>query len=153
MHVIFSAQKAKVEDVIKHLLMCDEQFVNEIKKRVFIDEYAKKIVNNALTFEAWHDNELIALLAIYCNSTDQLSAHITNVSVLPEWSNKGIASRLMDSCITSVINTEYKGIELEVNKYNKKAMDFYAKFDFIKLAGNESMVRMKKIIKGIDSEK
>jgi hypothetical protein len=85
MTVIYRTQTANIQNVSKHLKRCDSTFIPTLSSRLDIDDYAKKIIENAQTFEAWTNDELIGLVATYCNSSDRVTAFITSVSVLPKW--------------------------------------------------------------------
>jgi ribosomal protein S18 acetylase RimI-like enzyme len=88
-------------------------------------------VNNATRFEAWADNELVGLVAVYCNDRRRCTAYVTNVSVLREWSRKGVATYLMTRCIEHVRKMKFKRIELEVGDANQNAVSLYKKCGFL----------------------
>ncbi|HEV2613560.1 MAG TPA: GNAT family N-acetyltransferase [Gammaproteobacteria bacterium] len=123
--------KASVSQITTHLKLCDSTFVPPLSERITIDEYAHKIVNHAVRFEAWSDNELIGLLAAYCNDTVNRMAFITNVSVVPSWHGKGIASQLMVNLIEYVHTLGFDRIALDVDEKNRAAIKLYEKHGFI----------------------
>lgn len=127
----YSIGKADKVTIVSHLLACDNSFMPPLSQRVNIDDYAIKIENKAQLFEAWANNELVGLIAAYCNDKDKNTAFISNVSVLPEWRNRGIAQRLMEKCIINMQELGFTQIELEVNKSNKAAIFLYEKNGFI----------------------
>ena len=45
---------------------------------------------------------LVGLVAAYCNASDRRLAFVTSVSVLPDWSGQGLASRLIKDCICHI---------------------------------------------------
>lgn len=57
-------------------------------------------------------------------------AHITNISVHPEYQNKKIAHRLLLDLIEECYFEKIKFITLEVRASNKKALHLYEKFGF-----------------------
>lgn len=57
-------------------------------------------------------------------------AHITNLSVHPDWQNKKLAHRLLLTSIEECYREKIKYITLEVRVSNKKATSLYEKFGF-----------------------
>jgi len=130
MPVSYCLGQAKIDDVIIHLQSCDDQFIPSLSTRLDINKYATKILENANTFEAWVDEELVGLIATYCNSPDRIVAYITSVSVLQKFHNKGIASQLLLNCIDTILGIGFKSMQLEVDISNERAIRFYTKHGF-----------------------
>ena len=57
-------------------------------------------------------------------------AHVTNLSVHPDWQNKKLAHRLLLASIDECYREKIKYITLEVRVSNKKAIGLYDKFGF-----------------------
>ena len=127
----YCLNKASTLQIITHLKICDTTFVPMLSERISISDYADKIINNAVRFEAWVDNELVGLLAAYCNDTVKHTAFITNVSVLPAWHGKGIASQLMINVIEYVYKLGFDRIALDVDEQNRAAIKLYEKHGFL----------------------
>lgn len=84
-----------------------------------------------MQFEAWADDLLIGLVAVYCNDKKSRSAFITSVSVLQSWQGKGVAFHLLESCIKYVTQQNFISVELEVETTNTEAIKLYTKMGFI----------------------
>lgn len=123
-------------DIKNHLDKSNESFIPPLSERVNIEEYSKKIKQKALTFEAWVDHKLIALIALYKNENDNIG-YITSVSVLPFFKGKRITSRLLDYVIKSTTDDGFNKIQLEVNKSNIPAISLYKKYHFAEYSSNE----------------
>ena len=123
--------KATFTQIEDHLLNCEANFLPPLSDRVEINDYAQKIMNKATRFEAWSDDTLIGLLAVYCDNQDKRIAYITNVSVLLAWTNMGIAARLVNQCIEFVTNSGMRQICLEVNKESSHAIKLYESSGFV----------------------
>jgi ribosomal protein S18 acetylase RimI-like enzyme len=136
MHVVYKINSASIEDVSLHLRRCDGEFVPCLSSRVDIDEYAVKIFERSKMYEAWSEGELLGLVAVYCNSTERLSAFVSNVSVIPGWHRKGIANNLINQSMLEVNNLGFKSIQLEVRVENEIAISFYSKKGFTFLRRN-----------------
>jgi ribosomal protein S18 acetylase RimI-like enzyme len=127
-------------DIQLHLNTCNNSFVPPLNSRINITDYSKKIFNNAVTFEAWKDKELIGLIAAYFNIENK-SGFITNVSVLKELMGVGIASKLLQMCLEYATKKNYNEIKLEVFKDNIPAINFYKKYNFTQIdKKNDSLI-------------
>lgn len=135
--------KASEVQIAEHLLACDANFVPLLSGRVKIKDYAQKIERAATRFEAWADGVLIGLVAVYYNDCEQrLTAYITSVSVLKDWSGNSIATQLMDQSIRYAKIKRIKQISLEVGVENKSAIELYTKMGFIEDSSNGTFVTM-----------
>jgi len=128
--ISYKYNKSSIFNIKNHLEQCSDLFIPPLKTYVNIDEYSRKIFKNSITFEAWDNENLIGLIAVYSNSNLK-KAFITNVSVLIEYSNNGIASKLLNDCVSYFNSSNFDYIELEVSKKNKKAIKFYKKNKFL----------------------
>ncbi|MBC7694106.1 MAG: GNAT family N-acetyltransferase [Burkholderiales bacterium] len=129
-----------------HLNYCNNSFIPPLNTRVDLKEYSKKIYNNAVTFEAWHDQRLIGLIATYFNKEDNFG-FITSVSLAKEYSGVGIASKLLEMCVEYAAKHHYDELKLEVNNDNIPAVNFYKKYNFTQIDINKDSLMMKYILK------
>jgi len=129
--ITYKSKTASAEAILSHLCECDNTFVPPLSNRVDIRSYAKKIRDNAITFEAWNKQKLAGLLAVYFNDSEKRTGYITNVSVLPEFARNGIGSELLIRCLDHASKENYHEICLEVNKANIRAIGLYQKHNFI----------------------
>jgi len=142
----YKINEAIVQNIYDHLINCDKYFIPYLSNKVDINEYSIKIKKNGITFEAWYQNKLIGLIAVYFNDKEYLTAFITNVSIEIKYAGKGIASKLMELCIDYAVKNNYKSILLEVAKNNDKAIKLYEKYDFKNLGVKQDLIIMKKNI-------
>lgn len=140
--VIYKNKYANADIIYAHLHRCRHDFIPSLDTTVNIAAYAKKIVKNAVTFEAWLNNDLVGLIAVYLNDENNHSAYITNVSVEKEYAGKGIASQLLTNCINFAREERYKEIALEVNLNNQQAIKLYEKFLFKEKAIKDNLKTM-----------
>lgn len=131
-HIIYLIKTAKQNDILLHLKLCNVEFIPKLNTRVNLEEYSIKIHQNAITFEAWNQNQLIGLIATYFNQ-EPLFGFITNVSVTKNHMGTGIASKLLEMCINYALNNKYQTIKLEVTKENIPAINFYKKYNFTEI--------------------
>lgn len=130
MQVYYQINKATEKDIKTHLEAVSQLFIPALSDRVDIKTYSRKIRINALTFEAWHNNQLIGLIACYLN-IQQNEVFITNVSILKEYQNSGIALHLMENILNDIQIRRFPQIRLKVYDDNHKAISFYKKNGFV----------------------
>jgi ribosomal protein S18 acetylase RimI-like enzyme len=128
--VEYKINSATLNDLLLHLELCNSLFIPPLNSKVDLSVYAQKIFNNALLVEAWKQNDLIGLIAAYFNDIQNDIGFITNVSVVQEYNNQGVAKELLS--ITKQYATEhhFNKIKLEVHPENEKALRFYSNNNF-----------------------
>lgn len=124
----YKISHAKEEDILCHLNECNSLFSPSLSTRVNIEAFAKKIILNAVTFEAWDSESLIGLVSAYFNND---FAYINHVAVAPLYLRKGIARKLVENCISFAIKKNVREIKLEVSKSNEKALTLYFSLGFV----------------------
>jgi len=128
----YKINTATVTNIAAHLKACEKSFLIELERRVDIDEYSKKMKEYAVLFEAWINDQLAGLVAVYFNRIETKTAYVTNVSVSKKYQKMGIASMLLRQCIEYGLIHNFETIQLEVSADNIKALQFYSKFKFQK---------------------
>ena len=127
MIIKYDINVSSADDIFLFLLECDDSFIPKLSSRVNIQEYSIKIFTNSIRFEAWIDDVMAGLIAMYVNKS---FGYITNVSVSQKHMNYGIASDLMTKCIEYSKSVSIKKITLEVSENNFSAIKLYEKFSF-----------------------
>ncbi len=138
----YSVNLSGASEITAHLFRVEASFDPTLSSRVDIRAYAQKLHDRAVRFEAWMGEELVGLVASYCNQPDESKAFVTSVSVWPEFQGQGIAGRLMRQCIEHMRGLEVGRIELEVNKLSLLAIALYQKLGFNVLRENSSTLIM-----------
>lgn len=145
-HVEYKVKTADYDDLLLHLQRCNSKFIPNLDSRINIETYSKKIIEKAITFEAWDDLVLIGLVAAYFNSTETKAAYITSVSTIESYSGMGVASRLLDMCIEYGNLHKYFKIRLEVSEGNISAIRLYKKYGFSEVGNVNDTLSMEKYI-------
>jgi len=127
----FSVGEASAAQIEEHLRACDSSFVPPLSQRVDLTDYARKLHDRATRFEAWAGGSLIGLVAAYLNDRSAPLAHVTNVSVLPRWAQRGVASKLLDRCIARATELHFEQISLEVSALSEGAVRLYERLGFV----------------------
>lgn len=138
----YTVNRSSAAEITAHLLGGDAFFEPVLSSRVGIQEYAEKLHDRAVRFEAWLGEELVGLVASYCNQPDGGKAFVTSVSVWPECQGQGIAGRLMRQCIEYVRGLGFGLMELEVDQRSLPAVALYQKLGFDTLQSSGSTLTM-----------
>lgn len=142
----YSIDRADFITIHKHLLACNHSFTPSLSTTVNIDEYSKKIRKNAVTFEAWDNNQLVGLVSGYFNDVTSKIGYVTNVSVMVNYQGLGIANMLLVKCINYAKDSEFVKVKLEVHKNNNAAINLYKKFGFNVASNLEDFIKMELLI-------
>lgn len=129
-------------NILTHLENCDKDFIPKLSTKVNLKAYSDKIFENAIRIEAWIDNNLIGLIAVYHNNLKQ-EMFITNVSIEKEYTGNGIADELMKQLFILLNSQNIKEIKLEVDANNDKALNLYTKYNFKLESQNENTLTLK----------
>lgn len=134
----FDIDRSGLTDVLHHLQAHDGAFQPPLSSRLDLADYSRKLVDNAVRLEAWVGDDLVGLVAVYCNSEDQGAAFVSNVSVLADFAGGGIARHLMQSAITHVLELGFSSMHLQVDHRAVVAMRLYLALGFQPTAEEEN---------------
>ncbi len=138
----YSINKSNLLQVIEHLTACDNGFVPALSTQVKLDQYSKKMVENATRFEAFSNNILVGLIACYLNDYKNQIGFITNVSVMSSFNGRGIAKQLLAMLMQYAAENHFNTISLEVNKLNLPALSLYKKAGFVLANEKQDVLQM-----------
>lgn len=130
MTLTFTMGRSDTARVLAHLQAHDHAFQPPLSSRVTLADYARKLVDHALRLEAWSGDDLIGLVAVYCNAPDHDAAFVSNVSVLARHAGQGVARRLMQSAITQVRDRGFSRLRLDVDPRATAALRLYLSLGF-----------------------
>lgn len=144
MQIVYKINTASEEAILIHLNHCDNQFVPALSTRVSLEIYAKKLADYATLFEAWVDDLLIGMVAMYLN--EHKHGYITNVSVYNEYGGRGIAKQIFVILMEYSKANKISDIKLEVSAINLAAINLYKYFGFESSEEkNHQIIMLKKI--------
>lgn len=127
---VYEMESASEADIRVHLLLCDGQFSPPLSQRLDLRAYARKLRQNACTFEAWSDGTLVGLLAAYLNDRAAGQGYISHICTLAPFAGRGVASNLMGRCIREARERGMVVILLEAAADNHRARSFYERQGF-----------------------
>ena len=137
----FKVDACTEEDIRSHLSGCDARFSPPLSDRVDIGEYSRKLRLNAITFEAWSGESLVGMVAAYID-TRARSCFITNTSVSPEFSRRGVAAKLLAACLERARAEQVETVSLEVSQDSHPAIGLYTKFGFRVVGHRRGVLKM-----------
>lgn len=111
------------DEIRGHLEIMSPYFQPPLAGRCSIRDYSLKLFTHAQREEAYCDDSLIGLVAYYINGK---YAYVSNVSVLPEYSGKGIASILLNKMESTLIGFGVGFVSMETAD-NDQSIAFYRK--------------------------
>jgi ribosomal protein S18 acetylase RimI-like enzyme len=131
-------------EILAHLMKCDRDFSPPLHTYVDVEEYSTKIAARAMRFEAWKGETLVGLVAAYLNDREARSGYITNVSVLREFTHRGIGTKLVTEALEYARVDGFETVSLEVTGTNVVAIGLYEKLGFARTEGGQGgRVRMR----------
>lgn len=133
----FKENLSSADQILTHLKACDPVFYKELSSRVDISEYSAKLSQKSFRHEAWDNDELVGLVAVYYNNDPKGFDFITDVSVVNSAAGQGVASKLLQSCIDKAKSGGSAELKLEVEANNKAALSLYDKFGFVRKEATE----------------
>lgn len=150
--VTLCKNRASEAEILRHLQACDSEFLPRLSGRVHVGSYAKKIAAHATRFEAWEDQLLVGLVAVYCGDQASRVGFITNVSVAKHLGRRGIAFELIGLCIASLEESNFEELRLEVFSENTPAIRLYEKCGFLGDSMKDGTLTMSLILNSMRKE-
>ena len=133
-------EELSTQIVNKLLWELDSQFAERISQSVIIEDYAKKLSENASFISAKYDDNYIGVCAFYINDVNR-EYYIPYVCISTSYRNMGIASKMFDEICKNADSNKFD-ISLEVRNDNVNAMNLYRKYGFIEVCTSESKTFM-----------
>jgi ribosomal protein S18 acetylase RimI-like enzyme len=147
----YKINTATQNDLLLHLELCNSFFIPPLNSKVDLKDYGRKIFHNAVLVEAWNSNDLVGLIATYCNDLSNRVCFITNVSVVQEFNNQGVAKELLRITKQYAADHNFNKIKLEVHPKNENALRFYINNNF-KIITKESNSLLMELSLNINSD-
>lgn len=134
---------------IKEYLCFFNSILPNLKNRVSIDKYAKKLADNAEVYIMIENGKDIGILVFYANDFVNSNAYLTIIGISKDFQNKHYGHKLLSFCELECYKKKMKVIRLEVRKERKYAIRFYLNNGFSIYDKNEEFLYMQKELKNI----
>lgn len=122
-----------ITEHIKALLAESNSFGEDLIASSKIDGYAEKICNNANIICIYREGKLAGFIAYYDNNIDHGIGYLTMLVIAKEHRSKGFGKLLLESSLRDLKNKKFIKYRLEVLKKNKKTLDLYVKYGFVRM--------------------
>ena len=109
------------------------------------DTYLEKIYQNAYTYVAKIEDEIVGIIIFYANDFDTKTAFITLIEVNQAYRKHHIGKALMGECFSISKSLGMQKINLEVAKDNEGAIVFYKKLHFGTIGENNDRYTMTRV--------
>lgn len=138
----YSIGQTSLNEIFLHLQEVNTSFIPTLSSIVDLEVFAKKIYDNAVTFEALHNKKIVGLLSVYYNNGTTREGFLNHIAVNNTYKNQGISKILMANCIEYGINNGFKSIKLEVSKDNQVAIKLYENYGFVEVSKSCTKMQM-----------
>lgn len=118
------------DDLLDYLKAVDKSFPVPLSDKVVLEEYAKKLYDNAEIFVAYENDTIVGIFAGYVNDYDTKMAYGSVLTVLDTYQGCGIATRLLDAFCDCAKSRNMEKIMFCVYLDNEPAMKLYTKKGF-----------------------
>lgn len=127
--ITYKLNTASKDELSRHIIQSNVDHMIEVRGET--RQYAQKLVQYAMRFEAWDRNALVGLVAAYVNDLIKRESYITLLCVNPLYTNQKVASNLLTHVVDYVKKMNFVKINLKVNQNNKIALKLYQNFGFV----------------------
>lgn len=115
----------------KLLHALDKDYVPALSTFVDVDEYAEKLLENAVVLIATLQLSDVGITAIYVNDKENRNAYLSTIGAKRRVRHHGVGRALMQAACDVAVSNGMQCVKLEVSKQNDAAIGFYEKMGFV----------------------
>lgn len=108
----------------------DNDYVPQLSSIVDLNEYSKKLLENAVVLVATLDGADTGFIAFYAGDKETETAFVSSIGVLPNARGKSIGERLIKESESFCREIGKKTLFLEVSAINSPAIRLYGRMGF-----------------------
>lgn len=124
--------KQKFYDFLKKV---DYDFPTPLSDRVDLMEYASKLADKATVSAVFDNQDILAMVAMYCNDVVTGFAYVPMVAVVPKARGRKLSKALMKCAIQMARDNGFKTIGIHTE--NPVALHLYESLGFVVIEGEE----------------
>ena len=117
-----------VDALIKYLRNIDDDFIPRLSTKICFSDFSHKIINLGVVMAEVRNNNIIGIVAFYCNNIVEKQAYVTLCAVDSEYRGRGIAKHLLLNAVEYVRGKKFNKIGIHSN--NPLAIEIYKKIGF-----------------------
>lgn len=126
------------QTLVQFLREVDRDFEPALSTRVCLDNYAEKLINNAIITVESDSADIQGVCAVYATDKANYQAYMSMLAVHPNFRGKKIATKLVQVSEAKLKDLGFKSLRLETYKNNVNAISFYKKNGFQIIQSNEN---------------
>ncbi len=107
----------------------NDDFVPPLDQKVNLEQYASKLLKNAVVYVAVEGHKIVGLIAFYCNNLGKKEAYIPILGVHKNHRAQGIGGNLLKNAIKHMKSKGFLEVRLETWE-NSSALNLYLKNGF-----------------------
>ncbi len=131
MEITYSLIKVESRnDLIKFIHSVDNDFEPALGKRVNINEYADKVLNNGYCYAAFDGQSIVGAIMFYCNDQIYKKAYITLIGVVTEYRRMDIGRNLMRMAVKKSTKNGMERIGVHTRESNDISIRLYKNMGF-----------------------
>lgn len=134
------SEKCDIDTIIH---ACDEAYDNPVTERSYYAKLLNKIHQKGRFIVAYKGSPL-GYCAFYANDTEQKTAYISLIAMIPKYQAQHIGSRLLKESFELMKSYGMQSCSLEVRKTNKTAIQFYMGHKFTLIGERKESYLMKR---------
>ena len=133
-------------DLLEYFTKIDNDYSKVLGTNSSFSEYCDKLSKNAEIYYLTISNIKIGLLAFYANNYDEKKVFISSISVMSHYHGYGFGIKLLNFLEEYLKEIHFNKIELQVEKNNINAINFYKRYGFITILEKQTSIIMSKNI-------
>ena len=124
---IFTKQTSNItyDQLFEFILKMDNDFVPPLSARVNLNNYVTKLLESAEVLTCFDAEKIAGVLAFYHNDYVNKYGYITYLAIDEPYRGKGIATQLLDECISYCKKSGMYFINVETWETNKPVLRLY----------------------------
>ena len=131
---VFDEERANIcDNLLTKLIQDERQYDNSIDDSFVVKDYFKNVIKNKNNILLCYEEDTIIKGYIFfkiINTNNNNGYLIDGLYVIEEYRKNGIATKLLESGLNILNDTNVKFIDINVLSNNKSAINLYKKFGF-----------------------
>lgn len=131
-----------MKNILFDLISKYNNIENGLRINIPMEDYIDKLLEFSTLITYQESHQIVGLIAYYKNDPEKKDSFLTMLLIDEASRNKKIGQKLLDFALSDLVNNNFKNMNLEVLKSNKRAIEFYKKNKFIIQSENGEFYKM-----------
>ncbi len=129
-NIQFEIKQLSIADVSQFLQAHDNDYFEKLSDRVDINEYSKKVVENATHFTVSDNKQLLGFSPCYFNNIKDKTAYISSLTIKQGFRGKRLGSELIKKVMQHAKENNFIAVMVKIHYLNDCCHQFYQKNGF-----------------------